>query len=71
MLNFNISYWGLINFPYFSDTTQRGDSGVKERVTLQITLMPEFVIIGVVSFEIHEVAMGGLVGTMVKIPKFI
>jgi hypothetical protein len=44
---------------------------VKERVTLQITLMPEFVIIGVVSFEIHEVAMGGLVGTMVKIPKFI
>jgi hypothetical protein len=25
----------------------------------------------VVSFEIHEVAMGGLVGTMVKIPKFL
>jgi hypothetical protein len=25
----------------------------------------------VVSFEIHEVALGGLVGTMVKIPKFL
>jgi hypothetical protein len=44
---------------------------VKERVTLQITLMPEFVITGVVYFQIHEVALGGLVGTMVKIPKFI
>jgi hypothetical protein len=44
---------------------------VKERVTLQKTLMPEFVIPGVVSFKIHEVALGGLVGTMVKISKFI
>jgi hypothetical protein len=44
---------------------------VKERVTLQITLMPEYVITGIVSFQIHKVALRGLVGTMVKIPKFI
>jgi hypothetical protein len=32
---------------------------VKERVTLQKILMPEFVITGVISFEIHELALGG------------
>jgi hypothetical protein len=44
MLSFSISYWDLINFHYFADTTERGDrgwkqreQGVTERVTLQIT----------------------------------
>jgi hypothetical protein len=27
MLSFNISYWDLIKFPYFADTTEREDSG--------------------------------------------
>jgi hypothetical protein len=46
MLTFNISYWNLIKFLYFADTTERGDRGWKPtqlegtaRVTLPITLM--------------------------------
>ncbi len=42
----SISYWDLIKFPYFADTTERGDKGVKgaqregeDKVTLQITLL--------------------------------
>jgi hypothetical protein len=38
--------WPLIKFPYFADTTERGDSGWKQaqrqgedRVTFQMTLM--------------------------------
>jgi hypothetical protein len=47
MLSLSISYWDLINFPYFADTTERGDRGWKEaqiqgadRVTLWTTLAP-------------------------------
>ncbi len=29
MLSFSISYWDLIKFPYFADTTERGDRGWK------------------------------------------
>jgi hypothetical protein len=43
---FDISYWDLIKFPYFADTTKRGVRGWKrgwrqgeERVTLQISLV--------------------------------
>jgi hypothetical protein len=32
MLSFSISYWDLIKFPYFVDTTERGDPGERERV---------------------------------------
>jgi hypothetical protein len=46
MLSFSISYPDLIKFPYFVDTTERGDrarkqrrEGVKQRVTLWITLV--------------------------------
>jgi hypothetical protein len=46
MLSFNISYWGLIKFPYFADIIERGDIGWKqaqregeERVILQITII--------------------------------
>jgi hypothetical protein len=46
MLGFSISYPDLIKFPYFADTTERGDRrrkqrryGVKQRVTFQITLL--------------------------------
>jgi hypothetical protein len=47
LLSFSISYWDLIKFPYFADTTERGDKGWKEaqiqgeenRVTLRITLI--------------------------------
>jgi hypothetical protein len=46
MLSFSISYPDLIKFPYFANITERGDrgqkqrrQGVKERVTLWITLM--------------------------------
>jgi hypothetical protein len=31
MLSFSISYPDLIKFPYFADTTQRGDKGGGER----------------------------------------
>jgi hypothetical protein len=48
MLSFSISYWDLIKIPYFADTTERGDRWWKEaqrqgedRVTLEITLMPQ------------------------------
>jgi len=41
-----VSYWDLIKYPYFTDTTERGDRGWKEpqrqgedRVTLWITLL--------------------------------
>jgi hypothetical protein len=35
-------------FPYFGDTTERGDRGVKEMVTLQITLiMGYFLTLGI------------------------
>jgi hypothetical protein len=30
MLSFRISYWDLIKFPYFADTTERVDGGGKE-----------------------------------------
>jgi hypothetical protein len=30
MLSFNISYPDLIKFPYFVDTTERGDRGRKQ-----------------------------------------
>jgi len=30
MLSFNISFWNLIQFSYFVDTIERGDSGWKE-----------------------------------------
>ncbi len=46
ILSFNFSYWDLINFPYFVDTTERGDKGWKQaqrqdedRVTFHITLL--------------------------------
>jgi len=46
MLSFSISYWDLIKFPYFADTTERGDTDWKhaqregeDRVSLPITLM--------------------------------
>jgi hypothetical protein len=46
MLRFNISYPDLIKFPYFADSTERGDRGakaneigVKQRMTLLITLV--------------------------------
>jgi hypothetical protein len=46
-LSFSISYWDLIKFPYFTDTTKRGVRGCKEaqkqgedRVTLRISLIP-------------------------------
>jgi hypothetical protein len=46
MLNFSISYPGLIKFPYFAVLTQRGDREWKEaqreggdRVTLRKTLI--------------------------------
>jgi hypothetical protein len=46
MLSFSISYWDLIKFPYFVDTTEGGDRGWKQaqregedRVTLRITVM--------------------------------
>jgi hypothetical protein len=29
MLSFSISYPDLIKFPYFADTTERGDNGLK------------------------------------------
>ncbi len=29
-MSFNISYWDLIKFPYFADTTKRGDNGWKQ-----------------------------------------
>jgi hypothetical protein len=32
MLSFSISDADLIEFPYFVDTSERGDRGVKERV---------------------------------------
>ncbi len=41
-MSFSISYWDLIKFPYFADTTETGDRGVKERVTLWLTLMLGF-----------------------------
>jgi hypothetical protein len=31
MLNFNISHWDLIKFPYFVDTSKKGDMGWKKR----------------------------------------
>jgi hypothetical protein len=48
------SSWDLIKFPYFADTTERGDSEwkqrgqqVQERMTLRMTLMyNEFVFMG-------------------------
>jgi hypothetical protein len=27
MLSYSISYWDLTKFPYFADTTERGDKG--------------------------------------------
>jgi hypothetical protein len=30
MLSFSISYWDLIKFAYFVDTTERGDRGWKQ-----------------------------------------
>jgi hypothetical protein len=46
MLSFSILYPDLIKFPSFADTIERGDRGesrgdrgVKQRVTLQITLL--------------------------------
>jgi hypothetical protein len=43
MLSFNISYWDLVKFHYFADTTEREeivDEGEGEdRVTLRITLL--------------------------------
>jgi len=46
MLSFIISHPNLIKFPYFADTTERGDRGrkqkrygVKQRVTLRIALL--------------------------------
>ncbi len=30
MLSFSISYWDLIKFPCFPDTTERGDRGWKQ-----------------------------------------
>jgi len=30
MLSFSISYWDLIKFSYFAETTERGDKGLKE-----------------------------------------
>jgi hypothetical protein len=30
MLKLSISYWDLIKFPYFADTTERGDKGRKQ-----------------------------------------
>jgi hypothetical protein len=46
MLSYNISYWDLIKFSYFADTSERGDRGWKEaqrqgddRVALEITLL--------------------------------
>jgi len=46
MMSFSISYWDLIQFPYFADTIERGDSGWKQAqregedsVTLEITLV--------------------------------
>jgi hypothetical protein len=30
-MRFNISYPDLIKFPYFVDTTERGDRGLKQR----------------------------------------
>jgi len=51
MLSFNISYLDLIKFPYFVDTTKRGDNGWKEaqrqgedKVTLQIILLNQLII---------------------------
>jgi hypothetical protein len=51
MLSFNISYMDLIKFPYFVDTTKKGDNGWKEAqrqgenmVTLQITLINQLII---------------------------
>jgi hypothetical protein len=38
MLSFSISYPDLIKFPYFADTTERGDRRPKQRVTLLIIL---------------------------------
>jgi hypothetical protein len=38
MLSFSISYWDLIKFPYFPDTTERGDRGWNQRVIFRITL---------------------------------
>jgi hypothetical protein len=31
MLSFRISYWNLTKFPYFVDTTERGDKGWKRQ----------------------------------------
>jgi hypothetical protein len=31
MLSLSISYWDIIKFPYFVETTRRGDKGVSER----------------------------------------
>ncbi len=46
MLSFSISYWDLIKFHYFADTTERADRRWKtgwrqgeDRVTLQIDLL--------------------------------
>ncbi len=42
MLSFSISYQDLIKFPYFADTTEKGDRGEsrpKDRVTLPISLV--------------------------------
>jgi hypothetical protein len=46
MLGISISYWDLLKFLYFTDTTGRGDRGWKEaqrqgevRVTLRLTLL--------------------------------
>ncbi len=40
----SISYWDLTKFPYFAETTETRDRGVKsrpkDRVTLRITLIP-------------------------------
>jgi hypothetical protein len=45
MLNFSISYSDFIKFPYFADTTVRGDWGEstedEDRVTSQISPMKE------------------------------
>jgi hypothetical protein len=51
ILSCSISYWDLIKYPYFADTTERGDRGWKEaqrqgedRVNLRITLMNSFLL---------------------------
>jgi len=30
MLSFNISYWDVLKFPFFADTTERGDREWKQ-----------------------------------------